>query len=114
MRVLPEGKVTIVEKMDQVLPPFDKDMADLVGMHLEHSGIQLVLGDGISALNVDETTGKAHEIVLESGKKLPCDLIILSIGVRPELKLAQEAGIVFDLGQNEFQFYPYTSRFGNW
>lgn len=89
-----DGSVTIVEKSEQVLPPFDKDMADLVGEHLAHAGLKLVLGDGISGFSVDSETGKATEVILESGQKLPCDLVILSIGVRPELKLAQDAGML--------------------
>ncbi len=87
--------VTVVELMDQVLPPFDKDMAALVASHLEAQGIQLVVGDGIKSFHGDP--GFANAVELQSGRRLPFDLAILSIGVRPELNLAREAGL--EIGQ---------------
>lgn len=82
--------VTVVEMLPQVLPPFDPEMAVLVGKHLEEQGIHLVLSDGIQAFHGEPFT---QEVQLQSGRRIPADLIILSIGVRPELKLAQEAGL---------------------
>ena len=82
--------VTIVEAMPQVLPPFDADMARFVFEHLENSGIHVILSDGIKAFYGEPL---AKEFELQSGKRIPMDIAILSIGVRPELKLAQEAGL---------------------
>ncbi len=82
--------VTVVEQQPQVLPPFDADVAALVAAHLESSGIALVLGDGLAAFH---GSPRAAEVELASGRRLPMDLAILSIGVRPELKLAQDAGL---------------------
>lgn len=83
--------VTVVEQAPQILPPFDVDMATLVANHLQEKGVELVVGDGIQAFL--EKNGSAFQAQLESGRCLSMDLAILSIGVRPELKLAREAGI---------------------
>ena len=84
-------KVTVVEKAPQILPPFDPDMARLVAYHLQEKDVEIIVGDGIKSFH--QTGELAQEAELESGKRLPMDLAILSIGVRPELKLAREAGL---------------------
>ena len=84
-------EVTVVEKAPEVLPVFDVDMARLVAQHLKDQGLHLVVGDGIRAFH--EADNLATEAELESGRRLAMDLAILSIGVRPELKLAREAGL---------------------
>jgi len=82
-------KVTIVEKMPQVLAPLDFEMAQLVHQELNHHGVDLVLGDGL--LKFSEEGKKIH---LESGKVIDTDLIILSIGVVPENTLAKKADVL--------------------
>ncbi len=83
--------VTIVEKAPQILPPFDPDMATLVAHHLQEKGVKIIAGDAIKGFRQEGEFAKEAE--LESGKHLPLDIAILSIGVRPELKLAREAGL---------------------
>ncbi|HVO29651.1 MAG TPA: FAD-dependent oxidoreductase [bacterium] len=82
-------EVTVVEMLPQVLPPFDADVADLVARHLESHGVRLVLGDGLREVR----GAPAHAVVLQSGREIPADVVILSIGVRPELSLAKSAGL---------------------
>ncbi|MEC4674448.1 MAG: FAD-dependent oxidoreductase, partial [Nitrospirota bacterium] len=83
--------VTVVEKAPNILPAFDQDMADLVAFHLREQGVDLIVSDSIQAFV--EKRNLAYEVQLESGRHLSLDLAILSIGVRPELKLAREAGL---------------------
>jgi NADPH-dependent 2,4-dienoyl-CoA reductase/sulfur reductase-like enzyme/rhodanese-related sulfurtransferase len=84
-------KVTVVEKAPQILPPFDPDMARLVAFHLQEKHVEIIAGDGIKGFH--QNGELAQEAELESGKRLPMDMAILSIGVRPELKLARDAGL---------------------
>ena len=84
-------EVTVVDIAPHILPAFDPDMAALVDGHLKEKGVQIVVGDGIQAFH--EKNGLAIEAELQSGRRLSMDLAILSIGVRPELKLAREAGL---------------------
>lgn len=89
-------QVTLVELAPQILPPFDSDMASLMAAHLQEKGVNVIVGDEVTVLHQkDELVQKAE---LASGVRLPCDLAILSIGVRPELKLARDAGL--NIGQS--------------
>ncbi len=94
---------TIVELLEQVLPPLDADMAVYVSNHLRAAGLNLVLCDGIKAFNGGEF---ANEVELSSGKKIPADVILLSVGVAPETALAANAGLTLgptgSIAVNEF------------
>jgi NADPH-dependent 2,4-dienoyl-CoA reductase/sulfur reductase-like enzyme len=80
--------VTIVEMQNQVLSPIDFEMASIIHNHLKNNGVNLVLSDGIKAFK-----NKGKKVVLQSEKELNADIIILGIGVKPESKLAVEAGL---------------------
>ncbi len=84
--------VTVVELQPQVLPALDADMADYVARQLLERGVDLVLGDGIAGLETD-VSGQVTAVRLASGRKVPAGVVVLSIGVRPELKLAVDAGL---------------------
>ena len=83
--------VTVLEKLPQVMPPLDPEMAAYVKEHLATNGVMLHLGDGLA--RIDENPGGGLTVVAESGAQLPADLVILAIGVRPEIALAKEAGL---------------------
>jgi len=78
--------VSLVEKLNQVMAPFDYDMAQILHKELHDKGINLVLEDGIKEI------GDGF-IVLESGKKLDAGAVIMALGVRPETELAKSAGV---------------------
>ncbi|WP_060679081.1 CoA-disulfide reductase [Virgibacillus halodenitrificans] len=81
-------KVTVVEMSEQVMAPLDKEMAAIIHNHLQEKGIELILGDGVKSI---ENNGKS--ILTQKGNKMETDLILLSIGVRPENELALQAGL---------------------
>lgn len=85
-------KVTLVEMADQVIPPIDGDMAADVHRHMQSKGVQLRLN---SALQWAADREDGLEIGLE-GETIRADLMILAIGVKPESRIAQEAGIAVD------------------
>lgn len=87
--------VTLVELSSQVLPFLDREIAALVQQYLRARGINLHLGDGVAAFR--EGTGKGLSVALQSGGEIETDLVIFSIGVRPEIKLARDAGL--DVGR---------------
>ncbi len=82
--------VTLIEKLTQVMPPLDPEMAQPVAEHLGAQGIELRLGDGLAGFEPD---GDAIAAVTESGARVVADLVILGLGVRPETALAVGAGL---------------------
>jgi len=83
-------EVTVVEMLDQVLPQMDPEMTLPIRRELESQGVKLVLGDGIASF-VPSPGGL--NAVLKSGREIAADLVLLSIGVRPENQLAKAAGL---------------------
>ncbi len=86
-----ELSVAILEKLPQVMPPLDPEMAVPLMEHLAAKGVRLHLGDGLA--RIEERDGGGLVVVAESGARLPADLVILAIGVRPETMLAKDAGL---------------------
>ena len=82
--------VQVVEMLDQVMPGLDKEMATFLHSHLKERGVGLQLGDGVWSLH--QTTSSLR-VTLKSGKELDCDFAMLTVGVRPEVKLAKDAGL---------------------
>ena len=83
-------KVTVAELADHVITPLDQDMACEVQRYLRSKGIGLLLKTGVTSLL--EKDGRI-EAGLSDGEKKTVDLVILSVGVRPETALAKEAGL---------------------
>lgn len=84
-------RVDVVEMADQVMAPLDYSMAALVHRQLAEKGIGLNLSDGVTRF--EELPDGTLTVHLRSGKQLPADMVLLSIGVRPETKLAKEASL---------------------
>ena len=82
--------VSIVEMADQVMAPVDFSIASHMHRHLMDKGVGLWLGRGVERFTSDNGSIK---VWLNTGETLYADLVLLSIGVRPSVKLAREAGI---------------------
>lgn len=83
-------QVTIIEALDQVMNVIDYDMAAIVQAEIRSKGVALHLKDGVKAF---ERRGSELAVCLQSGSEVSCDAVILSIGVRPDNKLAKDCGI---------------------
>jgi NADPH-dependent 2,4-dienoyl-CoA reductase/sulfur reductase-like enzyme/rhodanese-related sulfurtransferase len=105
-------KVTVVDKLPQVLPVLDTEMAEPVCRHLEANGVALYLGDGVAGFAEDQ--GRLA-VLTESGARLAADLIVLSLGVRPDSALARTAGLeIGELGGIRVDDSMRTSDPGIW
>lgn len=82
-------KVTLVEMLNQVIAPIDYEMACEVHKHMESRGVKLMLG---SALRAIDASGARLKVSLSSGE-VETDMAIMAIGVRPESRLARDAGL---------------------
>ncbi|MDO5409723.1 MAG: FAD-dependent oxidoreductase [Lachnospiraceae bacterium] len=76
--------VTLVEAADQVMAPFDYDMAQILQKEMLDQGMNVITGDGIAEIT-------DSEVVLNSGRRIPSGCTIMAIGVRPETTLARAA-----------------------
>ncbi|MCP4886414.1 MAG: FAD-dependent oxidoreductase [Planctomycetaceae bacterium] len=86
-------KTRLVEQLPQVMPPFDAEMVQPLHQSLREREIQLHLADGVAAMR---PAGEGVEVELNSGEVLASDLVLLSIGVRPESDLAKDAGLLLN------------------
>ncbi len=84
------AEVTIIEMDHQVMAPVDFSIASHVHQHLLQKGVKLFLGQSVERF---ERRNEQIEVFLKSGESVMTDLVILSVGVRPETKLALEAGL---------------------
>ena len=84
------AEVAVVEMANQVMAPIDFSMASLVHEHLLQKGVHLYLEKAVASF---ERTVNGLEVIFKSGERLPADMVLLSIGVRPNTSLATEAGL---------------------
>ncbi len=82
--------VTLVELLPQVMPPIDREMATPVHETLKRHGVTLMLEDGVTAF---QDAGGRVRAALKRGGTVEADIVALSVGVRPETKLAKDAGL---------------------
>ncbi|WLD27104.1 Coenzyme A disulfide reductase [Clostridioides difficile] len=81
-------KLTLVEASEQVMAPLDIEMVSVIHDHLISKDIELILKDGVKFFSEN-----GNKVILSSGKEIKTDMIILSIGVKPETTIAKEAGL---------------------
>ncbi len=102
-------KTSLIEMADQVMTPVDREMAGFVHAEIRDKGVDLKLGvalesvkfvpnEHVASFDSGESDKHQHlegelELTLNNGEKLTTDILIMAIGVRPETKLAQEAGL---------------------
>jgi len=84
-------EVTLIEKLNQVMPPLDPEMACLVERYMTKHGVHIELNDGVAGFR--KSGSGSLEVLTESGNVHPADIVILAIGVRPETALAKNAGL---------------------
>ena len=83
--------VTVLEKAPHVLPALDSEMSGWLEAELGRHAVELRTGVGLAALEADN--GRVHAVITEAGERIETELVLLSMGVRPNLELAQMAGI---------------------
>ena len=104
------AKVSVVEMAPQVMAPIDFSMAQIVHEHLVAKGVELYLGEGVVSF---ERNDDRVDVVLSSERKIPADILILSIGVRPTTVLAREANIALgEVGGISVDSFMQTSAEG--
>jgi NADPH-dependent 2,4-dienoyl-CoA reductase/sulfur reductase-like enzyme/peroxiredoxin family protein/rhodanese-related sulfurtransferase/TusA-related sulfurtransferase len=89
-----QKNLTLVEMANQVLTNLDYEMAAKVHQELRDHGVNLILGNGVVAIR---ETDRVLEVVLNDRQVLKADMVVMAVGVRPEVRLAAEAGL--ELGQ---------------
>lgn len=82
--------VDLVEMADQVMTPVDYEMAQIAHQHLTEEGVNLFLSNGVKEF---KHSGETVTVVLQDGTELKSDMVMLSIGVRPQTDLARKAGL---------------------
>jgi NADPH-dependent 2,4-dienoyl-CoA reductase/sulfur reductase-like enzyme/rhodanese-related sulfurtransferase len=83
-------RTAVVELANQVLPPWDREMTTPIAAHVRAKGVELTLGDSAAEF---VKCGAGLTVKLKSGRELPADFVVLSVGVRPENALAVAAGL---------------------
>jgi rhodanese-related sulfurtransferase len=88
-------QVSIAQSLPQVLAPFDPEMAALIHHEIRKHGVNLYLNNPVAAFDAPKAgeVARASVVVLQKGERLPADVVILGLGVRPESKLAADAGL---------------------
>lgn len=84
-------QVSVVEVAEHVMPALDQDMAVYVSDYLCQQGVELVTQDAVIQF---EGTPRVQKVILKSGRELTADLVIIAAGVKPNVELARQAGVL--------------------
>ena len=83
-------EVTVIEQREHVLPMLPAELAEELEEHLISQGVNLVLDDGVSEFAGE---GEVESVITSSGRTIPTDLVLVSVGIKPNSRLAEEAGV---------------------
>lgn len=83
--------VTLVDKLERVFSRLDPEMSQRVHDYLITKNVQVILGESIA--EIAEETGRPAAVITASGRVLPADLVVLALGIQPNVDLAEKAGI---------------------
>jgi NADPH-dependent 2,4-dienoyl-CoA reductase/sulfur reductase-like enzyme/rhodanese-related sulfurtransferase len=101
-------EITVIELLPQLLTFLDWELAKLVENHVRSKGANVITENGIAAFLGEN--GKLTGVKLQNGTELPCDLAVVAIGVIPNVKLAEEAGLkIGETGGIDVDAYMQTS-----
>jgi NADPH-dependent 2,4-dienoyl-CoA reductase/sulfur reductase-like enzyme/rhodanese-related sulfurtransferase len=101
-------EITVIELLPQLLTFLDWELAKLVENHVRSKGANVITDNGIAAFLGENS--KLNAVKLQNGTELPCELAVVAIGVRPNVKLAKEAGLkIGELGGIDVNDYMQTS-----
>ncbi|MEO6205710.1 MAG: FAD-dependent oxidoreductase [Mycobacteriales bacterium] len=84
-------EVTVVDRAATPIGTFDPEVGEFVADAVRTMGIDLVMGEGVTAIGT--TDGRATSVHIASGREIPADLVVLGLGVRPNVALAEQAGL---------------------
>lgn len=100
--------VTVVELLPQILMFLDRELAKLVENHVRSKGADIITENAVTEFLGED--GRLAGVTLADGTELPCELAVVAIGVRPNVKLALEAGLTIgELGGIDVNEYMQTS-----
>jgi len=83
--------VAIVERLDRLFPRLDPEMGQRIHDYLIAQGVRVIVDDGMA--EITEKAGRVAAVVTASGRKVPAELVVLAIGIRPNVELAEQGGI---------------------
>jgi len=100
-------EVAVVEAAPQILGPLDPDMSAIVAKYVKQMGIELYTDRTVTSVEGEE---QVEKVILSTGESIVADLVVLGMGVKPETRLAEEAGIALgETGAIEVDEYLRTS-----
>jgi len=101
-------EITVIELLPQLLTFLDWELAKLIENHVKSKGANVITDNGIAEFLGEN--GKLAAVKLKNGTELPCEMAVVAIGVRPNVKLAREAGLkIGETGGVEVDAYMQTS-----
>ena len=84
-------EITVIELLPQLLTFLDWELAKLVENHVKSKGANVITDNGVAGFLGED--GKLTAVKLQNGAELPCELAVVAIGVKPNVRLAQQAGL---------------------